>query len=122
MHDSVYSPRQVVVRQYIDALASHDASAVQFAPGARRVENGITTGRSGPGMSKALENAFYYRAILAIRDIELTELGDTVIARFLIDAGVRGRPLLTVRVEEHFFVPDGTIHDIRAKLRLQLKR
>lgn len=113
---------QAIVRHYIDALASHDARAVKFAPGARRVENGITTGRSGPGLAKGLESAFYYRAILAVRDIETTESGDTVHARFLIDAGVLGKRMVTVAVEETFLVPDGSIHLIRAKLRLRFGR
>lgn len=112
------TPKQAVARAYIDSLLSHDSSAVKFAPGARRVENGVTTGFSGPRLSKALNKAFYYRSILAIRDIELTESGDTVHARFLIDAGLRGRRLVTVRVEERFLVPDGTIHFIRARLRI----
>ncbi|MDJ0393772.1 hypothetical protein QMK17_10565 [Rhodococcus sp. G-MC3] len=116
------SSRQTIVRQYIDALASHDAKAVKFAPGARRVENGITTGRSGPGLSKGLDSAFYYRAIQAVRDVELTESGETVHAKFLIDAGLLGRRVVTVAVEETFLVPDGTIHHIQAKLRLRFGR
>lgn len=116
------SPRQAVVREYIDALASHDSSAVKFAPGARRIENGITTGFSGPGLAKGLDNAFYYHAILDIRDIEFTESGDTVRATFLIDAGVRRKRIVTVAVEETFLVPDGTIHLIMAKLRLRFRR
>nr|WP_296774334.1 hypothetical protein [Rhodococcus sp. (in: high G+C Gram-positive bacteria)] len=114
--------RQTIARQYIDALASHDARAVKFAPGARRVENGITTGRSGPGLARGLESAFYYRTILAVRDIETTESGDTVEARFLIDAGVLGKRMVTVAVQETFLVPDGTIHLVRAKLRLRFGR
>lgn len=116
------TPKQAVARAYIDALLSHDASAVAFAPGVRRVENGITTAVSGPGLSKALDKAFYYRAILAIRDLVLTESGDTVHARFLIDAGIRGKRLVTVGVEESFLVPDGTIHVIRATLRIRFGR
>ncbi|OAK51594.1 hypothetical protein [Rhodococcoides kyotonense] len=112
------STRQAVARAYIDALASHDASAVQFAPGARRVENGVTTGFSGPGLKKGLNTAFYYRAIVDIRDIALTEDGDTVHATFVIDAGMFGRKLVTVGVEESFLIPDGTIHFIRARLSL----
>ncbi len=117
-HSEQASPRTAVTQAYIDSLLSHDASAVKFAPGARRIENGLTTGRSGPKLSRALDNAFYYRAIQAIRDVELRESGDTVHATFLIDAGIRGRRLVTVAVEETFLVPDGTIHLIRAKLRL----
>ncbi|MGA9871959.1 MAG: hypothetical protein WBQ44_12555 [Rhodococcus sp. (in: high G+C Gram-positive bacteria)] len=117
-----YVARQHVARQYIDALLSHDGEAVAFAPGCRRVENGITTGFSGPRLRKALNTAFYYRAILAIRDIELSEAGDTVHARFEIDAGLRKKRWLTVAVEESFLIPDGTIHFIRAKLRLARQR
>ncbi len=116
------SPRQAIARAYIDSLLSHDPSAVKFAPHARRVENGLTTGFSGPGLIKALGNAFYYRAIIGIRNIELTESGDTVHSTFLIDAGVRGRRMVTVAVEESFLIPDGTIHHIRAKLRIPLRR
>jgi hypothetical protein len=113
--------RPAVARAYIDALASHDASAVRFAPGARRVENGVTTGFSGPGLTKGLNSAYYYRAILGIRDIELTEVGDTVHASFVIDAGLLGKRLVTVGVEESFLIPDGTIHLIRARLSLRSK-
>lgn len=122
MSDSGDTPKQAVAREYIDSLLSHDSSAVKFAPDARRVENGITTGFSGPRLSKALNNAFYYRVILAIRDIEFTESGDTVHAQFLIDAGLRGRRLLTVGVEEDFLIPDGSIHFIKAKLRIKSGR
>lgn len=119
MGDLRDTARQAIAREYIDALWSHDSTAVKFAPDARRVENGVTTGFSGPRLSKALNHAFYYRTILAIRDVEFTESGDTVDARFLIDAGVRGRRLVTVGVEESFLIPDGTIHFIRARLRLR---
>ncbi|AYJ47791.1 hypothetical protein [Rhodococcus sp. P1Y] len=122
MSDSRDTPRQAIARAYIDSLLSHDSSAVKFASGARRVENGVTTGFSGPRLSKALNNAFYYRTILAIRNVEFSESGDTVHARFLIDAGVRGKRLVTVGVEENFLIPDGTIHFIRATLRLRSGR
>ena len=42
-------------RAYIEALASHDVSAVRLANGCRRVENGIPTGSSGPAIIRDLD-------------------------------------------------------------------
>ncbi|MFD4183240.1 hypothetical protein, partial [Rhodococcus sp. NPDC058514] len=63
----VDTEREAVARAYIDALISHDASAVKFAPGATRVEAGLKTGRSGPQMTRDLEHGPQYRVLRGLR-------------------------------------------------------
>ncbi|MEV6769382.1 hypothetical protein AB0N05_12235 [Nocardia sp. NPDC051030] len=113
---SADSDRAAVARAYIDALVSHDASAVRFAPDATRVEAGLQTGYSGPQLSRDLEHGVQYQVIQGIRDIQMTETGDVVTARYLLDSGVAGIRLMTVDITETFDIPDGTIHTIVATI------
>ena len=110
------SPRSAIARAYLDALVSHDASAVPFAPGATRVEAGIQTGYSGPQLAHDLENGPQYRINDRIRDLEITESGDLVTTHYLLDTGWSGIPLTTVEIHETFRIPDGTIHEIVATI------
>ncbi len=110
------TPRQAVARTYIDALLSHDASAVPFAPDAVRVEMGVQTGYSGPQLTDELDHSIFNLTIQDIRDLTMTEDGDTVTAHYLLDAGLAGVRLATVRITEKFVVPDGTIHAIEATI------
>ncbi|WP_072750271.1 hypothetical protein [Rhodococcus maanshanensis] len=113
----VDTEREAVARAYIDALVSHDASAVKFAPDATRVEAGLKTGFSGPQMTRDLEHGPQYRVIRGIRDLRMSESGDVVTTTYLLDAGVGDVRLMTVEITETFEVPDGTIHAIVAHIR-----
>ncbi|MFE1591214.1 hypothetical protein [Nocardia sp. NPDC058705] len=110
------SPRQAVARTYLDALVSHDASAVPFAPHATRIEMGIQTGFSGPGMADELDHGPLQRSIQGLRNVTLIETGDLVTAHYLLDAGLVGVRLATVSITEKFVIPDGTIHFIEATI------
>lgn len=112
----VDTEREAVARAYIDSLLSHDASAVRFAPDATRVEAGLKTGWSGEQMRRDLEHGPQYRVIQGIRDLEMSEAGDVVSTRYLLDSGVAGVKLLTVEITETFEIPDGTIHAIVAHI------
>lgn len=110
------TPREAIARTYIDALVSHDASDVKFAPDATRVEAGVKTGYSGPQMTWDLEHGLQYRVIQGIRNLEMSESGDTVSTKYLLDSGIVGAQLMTVEITETFEVPDGMIHAIVADI------
>ena len=102
--DPTDSPRQAIARAYVDALVSHDSSAVQFTPDAKRFENGLQTGTSGPQLKNDLATGLQYRVIRGVRDLTLTEIGTTVTARFLMDTVAP-----TVFVSETIEVPTDAI-------------
>ncbi|MGF0318097.1 hypothetical protein [Nocardia fluminea] len=110
------SPRQAIARAYLDALVSHDASAVPFAPDATRVEVGLRTGYSGPQLSADLDNGLQYRVIQGIRDLTMSESGDTVTTHYLLDTGVAGIRLTTVEITETFVIPVDSIQTIEATI------
>ena len=110
------SPRQAIARAYLDALVSHDASAVPFAPDATRVEVGFQTGYSGPQLSADLENGLQYRVIQGIRDLTMFESGDTVTTHYLLDTGVGDIRLTTVEITETFVIPVDSIQTIEATI------
>ncbi|MGW6625585.1 hypothetical protein ACWF99_30610 [Nocardia sp. NPDC055002] len=110
------SPRQAIARAYLDALVSHDASAVPFAPDATRVEAGLHTGYSGPQLSADLEHGLQYRVIQGIRDLTMSESGDTVTTHYLLDAGVADIRLTTVEITETFVIPVDAIQTIEATI------
>ncbi|MEU4417740.1 MULTISPECIES: hypothetical protein [Nocardia] len=110
------SPRQAIARAYLDALVSHDASAVPFAPDATRVEVGLQTGYSGPQLSADLENGIQYRIIQGIRDLTMSESGDTVTTHYLLDTGVGDIRLTTVEITETFVIPVDSIQTIEATI------
>ncbi|MEU4710980.1 hypothetical protein AB0G00_31590 [Nocardia salmonicida] len=110
------SPRQAIARAYLDALVSHDASAVPFAPDATRVEVGLQTGYSGPQLSADLENGLQYRVIQGIRDLTMSESGDTVTTHYLLDTGVGDIRLTTVEITETFVIPVDSIQTIEATI------
>lgn len=110
------SDREAVARAYIDALISHDASEVRFAPGATRVETGLKTGFNGAQMAWDLAHGPQYRVIQGIRDLEMSEQGDVVATRYLLDAGIAGAKLMTVEIAETFEIRDGSIHAVVAHI------
>ncbi|MGW6375330.1 hypothetical protein ACWFRB_04585 [Rhodococcus sp. NPDC055112] len=114
--ERVDTEREAVARAYIDALISHDASAVKFAAGATRVEAGLKTGFSGPQMTRDLERGPQYRVIRGIRELRMSESGDVVSTTYLLDAGIGDLRLMTVEITETFEVRDGSIHAIVAHI------
>jgi len=107
---------QAMARAYIDALVDHDASAVLFTPGATRVEAGLRTGINGPQLTNDLNHGIQYRVIQGVRDLTMTESGDTVHTRYLLDAGIAGQRLMTVEIVETFDFEDGAIDRIVATI------
>ncbi|GAA2063412.1 hypothetical protein [Williamsia deligens] len=101
-------------RAYIEALASHDVSAVRLADGCRRVENGIRTGSSGPAIIHDLDVGRKYRVIRRVEIIGIEQVeGGSVQAEFLVHV-VFG---LSARVRERFDVDlDGRIDRITARI------
>ncbi|WP_068271783.1 hypothetical protein [Aldersonia kunmingensis] len=111
--------RIAVARAYIDALVSHDGASVWFAPDAVRYELGLKTGWSGNHLRRSLSRGPQFRVILGVRDLVASVEGDVVHTEYLLDSGVFGRRLMTVRIEEDFVIPadDLRIHRIDAKFR-----
>jgi hypothetical protein len=102
-------------RAYVEALATHDASAVPLHPEATRVEAGIQTGFSGEQIRFDLEHGPQYRVIEAVRDAQFTAEGDTVTADFALDLVV---PVVGSRVHEVFTFEGERIRTIVADIAL----
>lgn len=117
--------RIAAAQAYIDALVSHDASAVPFAPNCTRTEIGLKTGFSGKQMRRDLDRGPQYRVIKSISRPEFTVSGDEVRARFelLTKPSLAGRRV-GARIDETFVIPasDGQIHRITASIRPFLSR
>jgi hypothetical protein len=111
--------RIAAAQSYIDALVSHDASGVPFAPGCTRVEVGVKTGFSGAHLRRSLDGGPQYRVIRATTAPEFTVVGESVRARFdLLTKPSIGRRRVGAHIDETFVIPaDGLIHHIRADIR-----
>ncbi|WP_019927932.1 hypothetical protein [Nocardia sp. BMG111209] len=108
--------REEIARAYLDALVTHDASRVPFAPGCTRVEAGLQTGYSGPQLTADLEHGRQYDLVQSIHDVRLSTAGDVVTARYLLGSGIAGVPVVTVDITETFVVTDGEIQRIDATI------
>jgi hypothetical protein len=114
--------RIAAAQSYIDALVSHQADAVPFAPDCIRIEQGIKTGFSGNHLRRSLNRGPQYRTIAATTTPEYTVSGDQVRAVYnvLTKASFGGRRV-AARVDETFVIPaedpDGKakIHHIRVR-------
>lgn len=121
--------RIAAARAYIEALATHRADAVPFAPGCTRTEVGIKTGFSGNHLRRSLNGGLQYRVIESVSDPEFTVLGDTVRAQFELSTKptLFGRKV-GARVDETFLIPaespsgQAQIQHIRASIRPFLTR
>jgi hypothetical protein len=117
--------RIAAAEAYIDALASHDADKVPFAPHCVRIEQGIKTGFSGNHLRRSLNRGPQYRIIDATRNRSFTVIGDEVHATFTVvtKAALFGRRVIA-SVDETFLIPasDGKIHHIRARFHPRLGR
>ena len=112
--------RIAAAQAYIDALVSHDADKVPFAPGCTRVEVGLKTGFSGDHLRRSLNRGTQYRVIRGTSVPEFTVDGDTVRAKFDLETkpSLAGRRV-GAHIDETFLIPasDGQIHHIRAGIR-----
>lgn len=110
--------RIAAARAYIDALVSHDASAVPLAAAAVRYEMGLKTGRDGAHIARSLERGPQFRVIAGVRDVTAWREGDTVRTRYLLDTSLAGLNLVVAEVTEDFTIlGDGRIHRIDARIR-----
>jgi hypothetical protein len=111
--------RIAAAQAYIDALVSHDADKVPFAPGCTRIEVGLKTGFSGDHLRRSLNRGLQYRIIQATTVPEFTVDGDRVRAQFdlVTKPSLAGRRV-GAHIDETFLIPaDGQIHHIRAGIR-----
>ena len=110
---------------YVEALATHRADAVPFAPGCVRIEVGLKTGFSGEHLRRSLNRGLQYRVIAATADRTFRIVGDEVHATFTVvtKTGLAGRRVVA-HVDETFLIPasDGLIHHIRAQIRPAVSR
>jgi len=117
--------RIAAAQAYIDALVSHDADNVPFAPDCTRIEVGLKTGFSGNHLRRSLNRGPQYRIIQATTVPEFTVDGDRVRARFdlVTKPSMAGRRV-GAHIDETFLIPasDGQIHHIRAGIRPFLTR
>lgn len=115
------SERIAAAQAYIDALVSHDANAVPFAPGCTRTEVGVKTGFSGEHLRRSLNRGVQYRVIASASAPDFTVDGDEVRARFelVTRPKIAGRRV-GARIDETFVIPATgaaerpEIHQIRA--------
>lgn len=111
--------RIAAAQAYIDALSSHEADKVPFAPGCIRIEAGLKSGFSGEHLRRSLNRGPQYRVIESTTAPEFTVDGDHIHAKFdvLTKPRLFGRRVCS-HVDETFLIPasDGQIHHIRAKL------
>jgi hypothetical protein len=112
--------RIAAAQAYIDALVSHDADKVPFAPDCTRIEVGLKTGFSGDHLRRSLNRGPQYRIIRDSTVPEFTVDGEAVRARFdlVTKPSFAGRRV-GVHIDETFVIPatDGKIHRIRANIR-----
>lgn len=115
--------RIAVAQAYIDALISHDADSVPFAPGCTRIEVGLKTGFSGNHLRRSLNRGPQYRIMAATTPPEFSVDGDQVRARFdvVTKPSFAGRRVCA-HIDETFLIPDGKIHHIRARIRPFIQR
>jgi hypothetical protein len=124
--ESVTAPRVAdtdriaAAQAYIDALISHDASAVPFATDCVRIEVGLKTGFSGEHLRRSLNGGPQYRVIKSATVPEFTVDGDEIRARFDLATkpSIAGKRV-GAHIDETFLIPasDGLIHHIRAGIR-----
>lgn len=125
MADLSDADRIAVAQSYIDALVTHRADDVPFAPNCTRIEAGFKTGFSGNHLRRGLNRGPQFRLIAATSPPEFSIDGDEVRARFdvITKPSLAGWRVCS-HVDETFLIPaaDGNIHHIRAHIRPFVKR
>jgi len=106
--------REAIAEAYLDALMTHDASDVPFAPDCTRIEAGLQTGYSGPQLTHDLDTGPQYQLVQRIYNVDMSTAGSIVTARYRLDSGLAGQRVVTVAITETFDIPDGSIHRIVA--------
>ena len=117
--------RIAAAQSYIDALVSHDAAAVPFAPDCIRIEQGVRTGFSGNHLRRSLNRGPQYRIIAATTKPGYTIAGDEVRAVYNVVTKVQlGGRRFGAHVDETFVIPVGgtAIHHIGVRMRPFFKR
>jgi hypothetical protein len=117
--------RIAAAQAYIDALATHHADDVPFAPGCTRIEVGLKTGFSANHLRRSLNRGPQYRIIAATTTPQFSVDGDEIRARFdVITKPSLGGMRVCAHVDETFLIPadDGRIHHIRAHIRPFIQR
>jgi hypothetical protein len=115
--------RIAAAQSYIDALVTHRADAVPFAPDCIRIELGLKTGRSGDHLRRSLNNGPQFKLIEEATPPRFSVNGDAVRAQFdvLTKPRLFGRRVCS-HVDETFTIPAADpsgspkIHHIRASL------
>lgn len=121
--------RIAAAQAYIDALVSHDASAVPFTDDCVRIELGVKTGFSGAHLRRSLDRGPQFKLIKAATTPDYSVTDDEVRAVYdiITKPALAGRRVCA-RVDETFVIPaisaDGAahIHHIRATFRPFLGR
>jgi hypothetical protein len=109
---------------YLAALLSHDASAVPFADGVRRVENGLVTGRSAAEIRRDLNTSIKYKIIRGLHDRVYSQdapAPDGTVSlhvNYVLDIGAPDFTLLKTKVAERFDVKCGQLTYIEATISL----
>ena len=116
--------RVAAAEAYIDALVSHNADSVPFAPDCTRIEQGMKTGFSGNHLRRSLNRGPQYRIIAAATDRNFTVIGDEVRHVHHRDQGGVRRSPRGGRIDETFLIPagDAKIRYIRARFHPRIER
>ncbi|MGW9267398.1 hypothetical protein [Gordonia terrae] len=97
--------RIAAARAYVDALVSHDPSAVALHPDCTRVEFGVKTGRNGGHITRSLARGPQFRLIHRVSDFTATVDGHSVTTRYVVH--VRPKALrLGATVSETFVIDE----------------
>jgi hypothetical protein len=97
-----------IATSYLDALVSHDGTAVPFADDCRRTERGQDTGGSAQQIRTQLASEIMH-GITGYRDVRWYVDGDDAVAFYVLEAYD-----MQVQIAERFEIRDGQIHEIEA--------
>ena len=96
---------------YLASIVSHDGSKVPVAADARRIEQGVNTGTSGPEIQESMSNDYFKTYVEGLRDIRWFVSGDEAIAYYVLD--IQKAPgIESTMLAERFKVEDGLITEI----------
>lgn len=102
-------------RAYVDALLSHDPTAVPLAESCTRAEMGVRTGRNGPHIRRSLARGPQFRIIHAVSDFHADVTREVVHATYRVHTRPR-RLGICAEVSETFEFDDtGRIIRIEAR-------